>query len=100
MADVSTLLGHSSITVTERYAHRLGETLREAAAGTSFPVVPGDLSRFGDLNPRPAVYETGADPWSFAAVHLPPFPPGNDVFRAGLAAGFSAGLALAGLVAA
>jgi len=68
--------------------------------GTSFPVVPGDLSRFGDLNPRPAVYETGVDPWSFAAVGLVAFPPGNDVFQAGLAAGFAAGLALAGLVAA
>lgn len=34
--EVSKLLGHSSIKVTERYAHKLDETLKRAAEGTGF----------------------------------------------------------------
>lgn len=36
LSEISQLLGHSSTKMTERYAHRLNETLKRAAEGTGF----------------------------------------------------------------
>lgn len=63
-------LGHSSVTVTERYARKLAETNRLAVAETVFPassplmlaagaIRPGKPgSRLRDLNPGPPLYES------------------------------------------
>ena len=66
--EVCTLLGHSSVTVTERYARKLSDTLRLAVAETQgfseevpkmFPVTTSkSLSRLSDLNRRPVLYES------------------------------------------
>jgi integrase len=70
--EVREWLGHASVTTTERYARATGE--RAAAAGRRLShssangprlVSPDSRmitgSHLGDLNPRPAVYETEAD---------------------------------------
>lgn len=36
LPEIAQLLGHTSVKTTERYAHRLNETLKSAAAGTGF----------------------------------------------------------------
>ncbi len=71
--EVRDYLGHSSVTVTEMYAHLVASVLREAARSTGYVQVTGLLkgsvgtgripndsaeSHLGDLNPRPAVYES------------------------------------------
>lgn len=74
--EVRDMLGHSSVQVTERYAHAVDETLDRAVGetrGATVPTLsdgPGALakktsdseSQHPDLNRRPAVYEpTGLD---------------------------------------
>lgn len=65
--ELCALLGHSSIKVTERYAHIASTPLDAAGAGTGWAQVRPSgggaesakhLSHLGDLNPRPTVYET------------------------------------------
>ncbi len=78
LEEVRELLGHSSITVTQRYAHLAESALDQAAGGTSGVnstpwgcLDPKKLSHLGDLNPRPTVYETVAfipDPEGLQAV--------------------------------
>lgn len=62
LVEVRDLLGHSSVTVTERYAHLAGTALRRAATEASnwsqlARPIGQVLSHLGDLNPRPTVYE-------------------------------------------
>jgi len=81
LEEVKGLLGHSSISITERYAHLADSALRAAAAATHKPATSprrpvlkplrGGLSarndsqsHLRDLNPRPTVYETVALPLS------------------------------------
>ena len=82
LEEVKGLLGHSSVTVTERYAHLADSALRTAAAETLHkPAVSPRRSRnasrkngvtigypswshLRDLNSRPTVYETVALPLS------------------------------------
>lgn len=65
------MLGHSSIKVTERYAHLAGTILEEAARATREPMKPNRArsekrkrsgekagSHLRDLNSRPTVYES------------------------------------------
>lgn len=66
LEEVREVLGHTSIAVTQRYAH-LGESAVARAAretpGIGHSIGHGVSqvrSRFGDLNPRPTVYETVA----------------------------------------
>ena len=58
LEEVCKLLGHSSITVTERYSHAANELLRRAAKES-------DESRNGGSNPGPPLYESGALPLSY-----------------------------------
>lgn len=64
LIEIRDFLGHSTITLTERYAHLAGTIVSDAAAEMSrcHPVATTDLSnywsRLGDSNPRPTVYET------------------------------------------
>jgi integrase len=75
LEEVRSLLGHSSVSVTERYAHLADSALSRAAAETrlvnhraaispqGFPDAANHAESQGhlrDLNPRPTVYETGA----------------------------------------
>jgi integrase len=72
LEEVRGLLGHSSIVITQRYAHladsALNSAVRETSASMGLKTVPRDyddtenLSHLGDLNPRPAVYESLAKP--------------------------------------
>jgi integrase len=73
-------LGHRSVTTTERYARALGDRAAAAArrlsqrtANGPRSVSPDSLmipgSHLGDLNPRPAVYETPADMSNCAELH-------------------------------
>ena len=81
LEEVKGLLGHSSVTVTERYAHLADSALRAAAAATDKPTISPrpprtepskralsarnhSKSHLRDLNSRPTVYETVALPLS------------------------------------
>ena len=81
LEEVKGLLGHESISTTERYAHLADSALRKAAAETRKPAIsprpPAKLpakssdssmislrSHLRDLNSRPTVYETVALPLS------------------------------------
>lgn len=83
LEEVREMLGHSSIAVTERYAHLAGTAVRRAAAETraAAPRLPhaprralpenlNDVagSHFRDLNSRPTVYETPADRSDIATI--------------------------------
>lgn len=62
LVEVRDMLGHTSVTVTERYAHLAGTALRRAAAeaGKWPQSATGEsqvLSHLRDLNSRPTVYE-------------------------------------------
>jgi len=82
-------LGHSSVTVTERYARKLAETNRLAVAGTVFPassplMLPASSepagnkgSRLSDLNRRPVLYEGMAQTKETAKLLGGTFPRGN-----------------------
>ncbi|HEX2679544.1 MAG TPA: tyrosine-type recombinase/integrase [Polyangiales bacterium] len=80
LEEVRDFLGHSDVTVTQRYAHLSPDRLHAAAAATVPTPAPGsapssarasakaaDLpaesgrSHLRDLNPRPTVYETAGD---------------------------------------
>jgi integrase len=89
--EVCAHLGHSSVTVTERYARKLAETNRLAVAGTVFPASsplmlaastnpakkPG--SRLRDLNPGPPLYEGNDYPKGNERLLGGVFPRGNIV---------------------
>jgi integrase len=87
--EVCSHLGHSSVTVTERYARKLQDTHRLAVAGTLFPessplMLPAGAkqakkpgSQLGDLNPRPAVYEGAPSSSSSGRLLGGKFPRGN-----------------------
>ena len=75
--EVRDWLGHSNITVTQRYAHLSADATRSLVktrpiTGTTWPdprvpvadAVADDLSHFRELNPGPTVYETVALPLS------------------------------------
>ena len=90
LVEVRDLLGHSSVTVTERYAHVAG-TVVEAAARATLGVTPGaaagarshrdattaarkpakSSSHLRDLNSRPTVYESAADVSDLDAMGAP-----------------------------
>lgn len=91
LGEVQAYLGHSTITLTERYAKFAGTSLQAAAAEAnglqkgSAPLLlqlsatnrPELQSRFGELNSRPTVYEDGANRRSGAdlAPHAPSWGP-------------------------
>lgn len=65
LREVQALLGHSTIKMTERYAHLAEDTLTRAARATRGKIVGRSTSlnrsRFRDLNSRPTVYEPDAN---------------------------------------
>lgn len=76
LQEVKELLGHRSITTTERYAHLAESVLDAAGAATGLPHVdptgralggPKCWSHLGDLNPRPTVYESSGFPSDITA---------------------------------
>lgn len=77
LEEVREVLGHTSIAVTQRYAHlgasAVARAARETPGASATALATGSrksLSRFGDLNPRPTVYETVA-----IANDVAPLPP-------------------------
>ena len=70
LEDVKDLLGHSSLSVTERYAQACGALSEDAARRSQTEATkptgdspsPLNSSRLRDLNSRPTVYESGGIP--------------------------------------
>jgi integrase len=80
--EVCSLLGHSSVQVTERYARKLDSTLEAAVIGTTGPTVPtlkasNHLSRLSDLNRRPVLYESAGEGKENARVGKPVVTPSD-----------------------
>ncbi len=79
--EVCQMLGHSSVTVTERYARKLNETLKLAVRETTFPershLMLQVQSQLGDLNPRPTVYESVVLSNKSQQLNPAKFPKGN-----------------------
>jgi integrase len=57
--EVCKLLGHSSIAVTERYARKLNETLKNAVAGTDMPLFPSGNDEAKNMSKPSLEADTG-----------------------------------------